>query len=366
VYFRESKVPAYLIETQAFDPAGVRSPGNLGSVLLRLLGSPNIASKHWVYEQYDSMVRTNSVILAEGDAAVMLVKESGKALSMTTDCNGRYVYLNPRLGSMIAVAEAARNVVCTGARPLAITNCLNFGNPYKPEVYWQFKEAVAGIGEACGYFNTPVTGGNVSFYNESPSGAVFPTPVIGMLGLIEDVSQVLNIPFKNEGDAIILFGVNYGHLGGSEYLATVHGICSGNAPALDLGYEKSLHEAILGAMNQGLLKSAHDCAEGGLAVAIAECCITDRSRMLGAKINVHGDGIRPDGLLFGEDQSRVVVSCAQADASKVLSVAHEHGVDAALIGYAGGDDLCVNEYIQLGREEMAAAYFGALGSLVDT
>jgi len=356
VYVRESKKPEYLSSTEVYDPSSLPQPANLTGVLIGLLGSPNIASKHWVYEQYDSMVRTNNVVLSEADAAVVLVKEANKALALKTDCNGRYVYLNPRRGGMIAVAESARNVVCTGASPVAITNCLNFGNPYKPEVYWQFKEAVAGIGEACRAFDTPVTGGNVSFYNESPTASVYPTPVIGMLGVIDDIGHITTAGFKDEGDIIILLGRSRGQVGGSEYLSSIHNIVSGDAPTLDLDEEKRLHRICLDAIRSGLVKSAHDCSEGGLAVALAEACIVGAGHWIGATVHLESDSIRPDFLLFGEDQSRIIVTAATAKAEHLLELARSRNLAAHVIGKVGGKKLQINSWVSAGVEEMVEAY----------
>ena len=359
VYHRETRRPTYLEQTQAFNPMLLKAPVDLNNVLLRLLGSPNISSKRWVYEQYDSMVRTNNITLAGADAAVVYVKDTNKALSLTTDCNGRYVYLNPRRGAMIAVAEAARNVVCTGAVPVAITNCLNFGNPYKPEVYWQFKEAVEGIGDACRAFNTPVTGGNVSFYNESPTTAVYPTPVIGMLGIVEQLDHVTRASFQNDGDAILLLGVTHGHVGGSEYLAVIHGAISGDAPALELRAEADLQRALLEAIRAGAILSAHDCSEGGLAVALAECCIIGGERLVGATVCT-GWRSRPDFGLFGEDQGRVVVSTRPRDVETVFEIAHRYNVPARRIGIVGGSDLKIDGRIQLALQEMRDVYRSAI------
>ncbi|MFL5565530.1 MAG: phosphoribosylformylglycinamidine synthase subunit PurL, partial [Gemmatimonadaceae bacterium] len=254
--------------------------------LERLLSSPTIASKAWAYQQYDSTVRTNTVIGPGGDAAVLRVRGTNKAISLKTDCNGRYVYLDPRVGGRIAVAEAARNVACTGARPLAITNCLNFGNPTRPEVFYQLKEAVAGMGEACRALGTPVTGGNVSLYNESQSGAVYPTPVIGMIGLIDDLSHITRATFQQDGDAILLLGDIGGELGGSEYLASSHGRVIGAPPRCDVDLERKVIDALLDAIRAGVVSSAHDCSDGGLAVALAECCIADRENETGAEIDL--------------------------------------------------------------------------------
>jgi phosphoribosylformylglycinamidine synthase len=306
------------------------------------------------------MVRTNNLVLGKSDAAIILLKESVKALSIKSDCNSRYVYLNPHRGGMIAVAEAARNVVCTGARPLAITNCLNFGNPYNPEVYWQFKETVRGIGEACRFLNTPVTGGNVSFYNEGPLNAVYPTPVIGMLGLIEDLEKATTAVFKGDGDAIILLGKTLGHIGGSEYLATIYGTVSGDAPDLDLIAEKAVHEVVLQSINEGLIKSAHDCSEGGLAVAVTEGCLLDPERLRGAEISPKNNGTRWDWTLFGEDQSRIVVTAEEACVESVLDMARELNVEASVIGQVRGSSLNIGGLIDLRCDTLSEKYFETL------
>lgn len=355
VYIRDSKEPEYLKRTRNLDLQSLPRLKDPGEVLLKLLGSPNIASKRWIYDQYDSLVRTNNLVSAGADAAVVLIKESHRALSLTTDCNSRYVYLNPRRGGMIAVAEAARNVVCTGALPLAITNCLNFGNPYKPEVYWQFRESVAGIGEACRVLNTPVTGGNVSFYNESREGAVFPTPVIGMLGLIEDLKYVTTSSFKDQGDAIVVFGSGKGHLGGSEYLHSIHGIVGGDAPEIDLDLELRTQTACLAAIQRGLVKSAHDCSDGGIAIAIAESCLQG---MVGASIDrldTPDEGIS-DRFLFAEDQSRIVITCTELNVNQLLSIAQAHRVAAKKIGSVGGQRMEMSGLVDLSCEEMLDAY----------
>jgi phosphoribosylformylglycinamidine synthase II len=299
--------------------------------LERLLSAPTIASKAWAYRQYDSTVRTNTVIGPGGDAAVLRVRGTNKALAVKTDCNGRYVYLDPRVGGRIAVAEAARNVACTGARPMAITNCLNFGNPTRPEVFFQFTEAVAGIGEACRALGTPVTGGNVSLYNESPSGAVYPTPVIGMVGLIDDLSHLTRATFQRDSAAILLLGDLGGELGGSEYLATIHGTVIGPPPRCDLEREKAVIEVLLEAIRSGAVSSAHDCSDGGLAVALAECCIANPERESGAEIDLSSYSDLPDrAILFGESQGRVVISSAAP--ARVLEIAAKAGVPCAQIG----------------------------------
>ena len=299
--------------------------------LERLLSSPTIASKSWAYRQYDSTVRTNTVIGPGGDAAVLRVRGTNKAIAVKTDCNGRYVYLEPRVGGRIAVAEAARNVACTGARPMAITNCLNFGNPTRPEVFYQFKEAVAGMGEACRALGTPVTGGNVSLYNESPSGAVYPTPVIGMVGLIEDIAHVTRSTFRHDGDAVMLLGEMGGELGGSEYLATIHGRVIGPPPRCDATAEKLVIDALLEAIGAGVVSSAHDCSDGGLAIALSECCIASQDCESGAEIDLSAYSPLADrAILFGETQGRIIVSSPAPE--RIRAIASAAGVPCAQIG----------------------------------
>ena len=299
--------------------------------LTRLLSSPTIASKAWAYRQYDSTVRTNTVIGPGGDAAVLRIRGTDKAIAVTTDCNGRYVYLDPRAGGRHAVAEAARNVACTGARPMAITNCLNFGNPKRPEVFHQLKEAIGGMGEACTALSTPVTGGNVSLYNENPAGAVYPTPVIGMVGLIDSLSHITRATFQRSGDAILLVGDCSDELGGSEYLARVHDTVCGRPPECDLDRERVAIEALLDAIRGGHVSSAHDCSDGGLAVALAECCIANDASPSGAEVDVGMySGVSSRAVLFGETAARFVVSSAAP--AQVLAAAHRHGVPARQIG----------------------------------
>ena len=299
--------------------------------LMQLLSSPTIASKAWAYRQYDSTVRTNTVIGPGGDAAVIRVRGTQKGFALKTDCNGRYVYLDPRVGGRIAVAEAARNVACAGGRPMAITNCLNFGNPGRPEVYYQLSEAIAGMGEACTALSTPVTGGNVSLYNESPTGAVYPTPVIGMVGLVSDIKHATQATFCAEGDAIVLFGSSTDEIGGSEYLARVHGVVAGSPPACDLNAERAAIEALLECIEASHVSSAHDCSDGGLAVALAECCIANRDQAYGADVELElPTGVSSRGAFFGEAQARFVVSTSNVEA--VLAIARSHGVPARQIG----------------------------------
>ena len=328
---RESSVISQLRNT---DPNSISSrpeERDHAWTLEKLLSSPTIASKAWAYRQYDSTVRTNTVVGPGGDAAVLRVRGTNKAIAVKTDCNGRYVYLEPRVGGRIAVAEAARNIACTGARPLAITNCLNFGNPTRPEVFYQFTEAVAGMGEACRALGTPVTGGNVSLYNESPAGAVYPTPVIGMVGLIDDVSRITRSTFQHDGDAILLLGEMGGELGGSEYLATIHDKVVGAPPHCDPAREKMVIDALLAAIEAGVVSSAHDCSDGGLAIALAECCIANLDSESGAEIDLSRYSSLTDrGILFGETQARIIVSSPAPD--KVIAIAEASGVPCAQIG----------------------------------
>ncbi|MBA3855003.1 MAG: phosphoribosylformylglycinamidine synthase II, partial [Gemmatimonas sp.] len=300
--------------------------------LERLLQAPTIASKHWIHRQYDSTVRTSTVMgPGHGDAAVLRIRGSKKALAVKTDCNGRYVFLDPRVGGRIAVAEAARNVACVGATPRAITNCLNFGNPKKPEIFFQFREAVYGMGDACRALETPVTGGNVSLYNENPQGAVYPTPTIGMVGVLDDASHATSMRFQHAGDDIVLLGDNTDEIGGSEYLAWIHGVVAGAPPQVNLEGEKKLIDALLESIRAGKVRSAHDCSEGGLAVALAECCVADRAQPMGAMVDLSAWTALPlRALLFGEAQGRVVVSTA--DSAAVLAIAKQHGVPARVIG----------------------------------
>jgi phosphoribosylformylglycinamidine synthase len=296
-----------------------------------LLSSPTIASKAWVYRQYDSTVRTNTVVGPGSDAAILRVRGTAKALALKTDGNGRYVYLDPRVGGRIAVAEAARNVACAGGRPLAITNNLNFGNPRRPEVYYQLREAIAGIGDACRALGTPVTGGNVSLYNESPTGAIYPTPVIGMVGLVESLDYVTRSSFTAADDAIVLMGVPSIELGASEYLYRIHATVAGAPPQCDLTAERRLIEALLEAIAAGHVRSAHDCSDGGLAVAIAECLVVPRGRGIGAEVDLSAWAELPlRALLFGEAQGRVVVSTPVP--ARVIATAERFGVPARSIG----------------------------------
>ncbi len=363
VYHRPVRRPRYLSKVQRLSLSSLREPKDYTATLMALLASPTIANKALVYEQYDHMVQTNTVVLpGRGDAAVLRLKGTERLLAATTDGNGRYCYLDPYEGGKLAVAEAARNLVCVGARPLAITNCLNFGNPEDPEIMWQFAECVRGIGEACRAFGTPVTGGNVSLYNESPRGAIDPTPVIGMIGLIEGVGGggPITANFKDQGDAIFLLGDTREELGGSEYLAVIHRRKAGRPPHVDLKGERALQHLMLEAGTRGLIKSAHDCSEGGLAVALAECCVMDEERLIGATIapsTQHiAHRIRTDALLFGESAGRIVVSCARFHVELFEHLARRHGVPVAVIGRVGSTRLTIGPWVDVLVEELGDAW----------
>jgi phosphoribosylformylglycinamidine synthase subunit PurL len=354
-YTPEAREDAAIAVLRGRDVAAIRERPEENDprwTLEQLLTSPTIASKMWVYRQYDHTVRTNTVVGPGGDAAVVRVRNTRRALALKTDCNGRYCHLDPRLGARIAVAEAARNVACTGGRPLAITNNLNFGNPRRPEVYYQLREATAGMAEACEVLATPVTGGNVSLYNENPGGAVFPTPVIGMVGLIDDLDRITRAHFSTEGDAIVLLGNPTDEIGGSEYLARVHKVVAGAPPRCDLDAERNLIEAVLAAIGAGVVRSAHDCSDGGLAVALAECCIIDRNRPLGARIDLSVFGNLPRRtVLFGEAQGRAIISTP--DPAALREIALRHGVDTTIIGEVASADDPLE--IILGKERLSAS-----------
>jgi len=365
VYHREYKRPAYLDEVQNFDFKNLKPVDNLQETFLKIFGSSNLVSKKWVYNQYDYMVRTNTAIIPGGDASVIRIKGTNKALSTKTDCNARYVYLNPRRGGQLAVAEAARNVVCTGAEPLAITDCLNFGNPYDPEVFYMFREAVAGIGEACKTFNTPVTGGNVSFYNESPESAVYPTPVVGMVGLVEDIVHITPAYFRDEGDLIYLIGETQPEIGGSEFLKQHYGLVTGNCPEINLEVEKKTQQTVLQAIRNGWIKSAHDVSDGGLAVALAECCIVNEEHPIGATVQTNQNNLLPEYFLFSESQSRFLLSIDAAYQEEVETLFKESSIDISSIGRIGGDSLKINDWIDLPLQTLQHIYYQTIPELMD-
>lgn len=359
VYHRETKRPAYMDEIVKINLDDYSLDRNWNETLTTMLASPNICHKHWVFDQYDSMVRTNTSIGPGSDAAVMRLRKTNKALAMSTDCNARYCYVNPRQGGRSAVAEAARNIVCSGGKPLAITNCLNFGNPYKPEIYYGFTEAVGGMGDACKVFETPVTGGNVSFYNEDPDRAVFPTPTIGMIGLIEETEHITTQWFKDDGDNIFLLGTNKNELGASEYLHNIYDVTKGDVPELDLEFEHELQKALLNAIQSGLIKSAHDCSEGGLAIALAESSISNRDNQFGCTVKLVDD-IRSDALLFGESQSRVLISCNSDKADQIQALFDKASVPCSMIGTVGGDRLKINDLVDIKLNDLNDAFYNAM------
>jgi phosphoribosylformylglycinamidine synthase len=335
VYHLPAEEPAWLAALQGANLSALPDTADAGRDLLALLSSPNIASKRWAYQQYDHMVQTNTVVPpGAGDAAVIRIKGSEKALGITSDCNSRYCYLDPFVGAEIAVAEAARNLVCVGADPAAVTDCLNFGKPEKPDRFWQLKRAVEGITAACRALRVPVVSGNVSLYNEGPEAAVYPTPTIGMVGVLDHVEQHCTMGFKKAGHGVALVGVTRPELGGSEYLAVVHGQEAGCPPALDLTAEVQVQNFVLAAIRRGLVASAHDCAEGGLAVTLAESAICGN---MGLTADLATVGGRIDMTLFAESQSRIVISYDAANADALAALADEMGADFSPLGTVGGD-----------------------------
>jgi phosphoribosylformylglycinamidine synthase len=375
IYHREAKQPDWEIQNANFEIRNVIEPRDCGEVLLKLLGSPTIASKNWVYRQYDHMVQDGTIVAPGSDAAVVRINLSRpdlgapgatgeKFIAFTTDCNSTYCYLDPFEGGKIAVAEAVRNLVCSGARPLAITDNLNFGNPMKPEVFWQFRRCVEGICEACQAFDTPVTGGNVSFYNESPAGAIDPTPTIGMLGLIDDPKHITTQWFKDEGDVVLLLGEIGDELGGSEYLKRIHRLKTGKSPRMDLALAKQISDFTLGSIRKGWVKSAHDCSEGGLAVALAECCMSNGDAMIGASVDSSKFPGRLDAVLFGETQSRIVLSCPAKHAEEIL----RSGLPVTRLGVTGGKALNIKTSrgeLSWDLVHMRDVWWNAIGRLMD-
>jgi phosphoribosylformylglycinamidine synthase II len=369
-YEREGIESEEVVRLRATDLSEHLIPhGDLTKTFLLLLGSPNIASKRWVTSQYDTTIRTSTAVPPGGDAGVIRIRGTKRAVAATTDCNGRYVYLEPRVGAMIALAEAARNLVCVGALPTAITNNLNFGNPLKPHIYYQLREAVLGMAAACEMFETPVTGGNVSLYNETDGQAIYPTPVIGMVGVIEDVSTLTRHAFTTPGDDIILLGTNTAELGGSEYLYVTAELVAGAPPRVDLEGERALQQAVLAMIRARLLRSAHDCSEGGLACALAESALGDGESSLGVSVRLDDD-VRPVGVLFGEAQGRIVVSCDPSRTQEVMRLAEKYEVPAAKIGNvtraADGFSIEVRDAsVKASIAAMNDAYFGALPRIMD-
>jgi phosphoribosylformylglycinamidine synthase len=373
VYIREQKEPEYLKDTRSFDPNSLPEPENLKATFLKVFSSPNIVSKQWVYHQYDTMVRTNTIVGPGCDSAVIYIKGTNKALAMKTDCNARYVYLNPKEGTKIAVAECARNIVCSGGIPLGVTNCLNFGNPYKPEIYWQFAQAIAGMGEACRKFDTPVTGGNVSFYNESPEAAVYPTPTIGIVGLVEDLKHITTSYFKDEGDVIYLLGEDNEEIGGSEYLKIIHNKIAGDCPQINLDKEKRLQETLLNLIRKGLIKSAHDISEGGIVAALAECCIINQEKQVGCEVEIPIKS-RKDFSIFSESQSRIIITVAKENAQRLESewfeeccaMASPLEIELKKLGTVGGSSLKIKNLFEVELTELSDIYYNTIPRIMSS
>ena len=369
-YEREGVESAEVRALRETDLSGLGAgAGDQTGTFLRLMGSPNLASKRWIFRQYDSSVRTATAVEPGGDAGVVRIRGTKRAVAATTDCNGRYCYLAPRRGAMIAVAEAARNLVCVGAVPTAVTNNLNFGSPLRPHIYFQLREAVLGMAEACRAFETPVTGGNVSLFNETGGRAIHPTPVIGMVGIVEDVEHILRAAFTHTGDRIVLLGDNTSELGASEYLYVVHGLIAGDPPAVDLVAERSLQNAVLAMARQGILRSAHDCAEGGLACALAEAALGDGEDPHGIEVQL-SERLPTLPLLFGEAQGRIVVSCDAADLPAVLATARRYGVpchDLGVVGEVGGRFRirAPKGGVDASLDDLLDAYFEALPRIME-
>ncbi len=363
VYERPWKEPDWQRQVQQLDVDSVPVPKEMSDVLSTLMASPNLANKRWVWEQYDHMVMTGTVCRPGSDAAVIRLKGSEKGIAISTDCNSRYCYLDPYAGAALAVAESARNLACSGAKPLAITDCLNFGNPEKPEIMWQFRQAVAGISDACRAFETPVTGGNVSFYNETSDEGIYPTPTIGMVGIIENVDGQCTQWFKDEGDVIILVGRFEPDLGGSEYLKVMHKRVAGRPPHVDFDQEKAVQKATRTGIVRGLVKSAHDISDGGLAIALAECCLAGSVGMMGAKVELPGEG-RVDVRLFGESAASILVTTSAENAETMCEIAREIGATAKVIGTVGGRRLEIGTALMTDLGELRGKWMNTIPKIV--
>jgi phosphoribosylformylglycinamidine synthase II len=352
VYHRKTSRPKYLSQVNKLNLARIKEPKDCNQTIIKLLNNPTLASKAWVFKHGDPKVAKNVLLGPGSDAGVVSVPGTKKAIAVTTDCNSTYCYLDPFKGGEIAVAEAARNLVCAGAKPLAITDGINFGNPKNPEVFWQFKQAALGISCACRALGTPVVSGNVSFNNENPKGSVDPTPIVGMVGLIRDKKKIVTQYFKAAQDIILLLGKNKEELGGSEYLKTIHGLKQGRCPVIDLNLEKSVQKTTLEAIEKDLVQSAHDCSEGGLAVALAESCISNPAKKLGAKINLATGRLRNDALLFGESQSRIILSAKKTNVKKILQIAKKNKTPVSIIGCVSGSRLVINRLVDVSVNDL--------------
>jgi phosphoribosylformylglycinamidine synthase len=354
IRYYQGKIPAKLKEMQKLNLESITQPEDYNQVLLKILASPNICSKEWVYKDNKkiSAEGTEVVLFPGDDAGILKIKGSKRGIAFTADGNGRYCYLEPFVGGEIAVAEAARNLSCKGALPMAVTDNLNFGNPEKKEIFWQLEESVKGISEACEALGAPVISGNVSLNNESNGEAIYPTPIIGMAGIIEDCDQFCTMSFKNEGDLIVLIGENKEEIGGSEYLKVFHNIEKGLPPQIDLSLEKLVQDACRESIQAGIISSAHDCADGGLAVILAECCITGKK---GAKVEINTN-IRNDALLFGETQSRIVVSLPAKNLDSLKEIANKYEAPIQILGKVEGDSLKIDNLINIEVEQLKKAW----------
>ena len=359
VYNRSAERPKDQDEVQTLDLKKITEPEDLGAALKRLLDSPNLASKEWVYRQYDHFVRSNTVLAPGSDAAVIRIKESKKGLALTVDGNSRYCYLDPYVGGLLAVAEATRNLACVGARPLGLSDCLNFGNPESPEVMWQFSGVIQGMRDGCIALEVPVVSGNVSFYNETRGVSIYPTPTVAMVGILARVERHVTPWFKSDGDHVVLLGTSREELGGSEYLKVFHGLVRGTPPWIDLKLERAVQQCCRKAVERGVVRSAHDVSEGGLAVALTECCVAGPGRPLGVRIELH-EMMRADALLFGESQSRIIVSVKGKNLNRLKEIAEKEEAPMQVIGEVGGARFVVQPMIRVSVEELKAVWGSAL------
>jgi phosphoribosylformylglycinamidine synthase subunit PurL len=359
VYQRPAERPKSQDDLEQLDLSAIAEPRDLGATLKLMLGSPNIASKEWVYRQYDCYVRSNTVVAPGADAAVVRIKGTDKGLALTVDGNSRYCFLDPYVGGALAVAEAARNLACVGARPIGLTDCLNFGSPENPAVMWQFARVIQGMRDACIAFKVPVVSGNVSFYNETDGVPIYPTPTIGMVGLLPKVDRVVTPWFKAAGDIVVLLGRTREELGGSEYLKFIHNSVRGTPPWIDLKLEQAIQNCCIEAIDRDILRSAHDISDGGLAVALAECCIGGPDKALGVRTEIR-EMIRGDALLFSESQSRILVSMQEKDLSQLQEIASGHGVPLQVIGTVGGSRFSIQPILQLPVDELQSIWSSAL------
>ena len=355
VYQRPAERPKSQDELEQLDLSKIAPPKDLAATLKQLLGSPNIASKEWIYRQYDYYVRSNTVLGPGADAAVLRLKGTDRALALTVDGNSRYCFLDPYVGGVLAVAEAARNLACVGARPIGLTDCLNFGSPENPAVMWQFARVIQGMRDACIALKVPVVSGNVSFYNETDGVPIYPTPTIGMVGLVPQVERVITPWFKASGDLVVLLGRTREELGGSEYLKAIHNLVKGTPPWIDLRLEQAIHNCCIEAIERGILRSAHDLSDGGLAIALAESCVCGPDKALGARIEMR-EMIRGDALLFSESQSRILVSVQEKDLAHLQEIASKLGISLQVIGTVGGSRLVIQSLLQMPVDELRSVW----------